>query len=102
MPGTLPITVSGVEATTGFQPNLLERPERKLWRYVYVEGEWEDGAREEFGSNGDYHQLEKKDVLDNSSYTYVYSLKLEFDSVQNCEQFAFAQIAPTDTNPPCN
>lgn len=94
MPGTLPITISGVEATTGFRTDLLDRPDRKLWRYVA-------GAWKEFGSNGDY-QLEK-DVIDNS-YTYVYSLRMEFedDPVQNCEQFAFAEIAPTDVNPPCN
>jgi len=62
MPGTLPITVSGVEATTGFRPNLLDRPDRKLWRYV-------GGAWEEFGSNGDY-QLEK-DVLTTVTRTYI-------------------------------
>lgn len=91
MPGILPITISGVEATKSFSSILLERPSGKLWRFV---GSWE-----EFGEGGDY-QLEK-DVLDNS-YTFVYSLRLEFDVVGDCEQFAFQPEAPFIENGNCD
>lgn len=93
-PGTLPITIAGVQSTASFSTNPVEGPSGKLWRYV--SGNWK-----EFGSGGNY-QLER-DVLDNS-YTFVYSLRLEFESdpVQACEQFAFAAVKPATTNPPCN
>jgi len=82
-----------VGAFKSFSTNLLGRPDEKLWRFVG--GDWK-----EFADGGDY-QLEK-DVLDNS-YTFVYSLRLEFegDPVGNCEQFAFGATAPSDTNPSC-
>ena len=90
MPGILPITIAGVGAFKSFPTTLLGRPNEKLWRYV-------NGVWKEFGVGGDY-QLEK-DVLDNS-YTFVYSLQLEFESdpVGNREQFAFGATAPFDTN----
>lgn len=94
MPGILPITIAGVGASKEFSTDLLERSStEKLWRYV-------NGAWKEFGTGGDY-QLEK-DVLTNS-YTFVYSLRLEFetDHVQGCEQFAFSTTAPNDSNPNC-
>eukprot|EP00536_Pseudo-nitzschia_multiseries_P005882 jgi/Psemu1/13907/gm1.13907_g len=93
MPGILPITIAGVEKAVPFRTNLLQRPNEKLWRYV-------GGAWTEFGENGNY-QLEK-DVFDNS-YTYVYSLRLEFETnaVVPCESFAFGAAKPTDANPSC-
>jgi len=93
MPGILPITISGVGASKSFPTSLLGRPDEKLWRYV--SDNWK-----EVGVGGSY-QLEK-DVLDNS-YTFVYSLSLEFESdpVGNCEQFAFGATAPSEPNPSC-
>ena len=93
MPGILPITISGVGASKSFPTSLLGRPDEKLWRYVG--DNWK-----EVGVGGSY-QLEK-DVLDNS-YTFVYSLSLEFESdpVGNCEQFAFGATAPSEPNPSC-
>jgi len=93
MPGILPITIAGVESSKTFSTSLLARPNNRLWRYV---GDtWKD-----FGENGNY-QLEK-DILDNS-YTFVFSLQLEFESdpVSSCEHFVFAVTAPSDTNPSC-
>lgn len=94
MPGILPITVAGVKTKPQFPTNPVKIPEEKLWRYLGRQ--WE-----EFGVGGDY-QLEK-DVLDNS-YTFVFSLRLEFEPnpVQNCEQFAFGVTAPSDTNTSCD
>lgn len=93
IPGILPITIAGVSASKTFSENLLDRPSGKLWRYV-------GSSWKEMGTNGNY-QLEK-DVADNS-YTYVYSLRLEFepDPVGNCEQFAFGASPPLVANPPC-
>jgi len=93
MPGILPITITGVEAGKRFSESLLAKPLGKLWRYV-------SDSWVEFALDGNY-QLDK-DVLTNS-YTYVYSLQLEFASpaVGSCEQFAFGETAPLDTNPTC-
>ena len=94
MPGILPITIAGVGSSDSFPTSLLGRPEGKMWRYV-------SGSWKEFGVGGNY-QLEK-DVVDNS-YTFVYSLSLEFESdpVGDCEQFYFGVTAPSDSNPSCD
>mmetsp|Transcript_7429 Transcript_7429/g.14559 ORF Transcript_7429/g.14559 Transcript_7429/m.14559 type:complete len:1176 (+) Transcript_7429:1746-5273(+) len=96
VPGILPITIAGVSAFDSFSENLLDRPAGKLWRYIESSASWKP-----VGTNGSY-QLEK-DVLDNS-YTYVYSLRLEFETnpVGNCEQFAFGVNPPIVANPPCD
>jgi len=96
MPGILPITIAGVGSSPDdpFPTSLLERSDRKLWRYV-------NESWKEYGSGGNY-QLEK-DVVDNS-FTFVYSLSLEFESdpVGDCEQFYFGLDAPSDLNPSCD
>lgn len=98
MPGILPITIAGVTTTSIAGPMDGTTLEPYLWRYV-------NGSWQKFADGGSY-QLEK-DVIDNS-YTFVYSLVLEFQNnssgppvTNSCEQFAFAAVAPTDTNPNC-
>lgn len=95
LPGILPITIAGVNSGQAFSENLLDRPSRTLWRYIDSTESWEA-----MGTNGSY-QLEK-DVRD-GSYTYVYSLQLEFETnpVGKCERFSFSGEPPTVANPPC-
>jgi len=95
MLGILPITIAGVDATEAFSENLLKKPDRKLWRYIESTETWMA-----MGEGGSY-QLEK-DVVDNS-YTYVYSLQLEFESqpVGTCEKFSFSAEPPIVSNIPC-
>lgn len=96
LPGILPITVAGVAGPTA---GPLDAPvDLRLWR-------WVDGSWTTFATGGAY-QLEK-DVLD-GTYTYVYSLSLEFENQSNsgppaeaCERFYFGAGPPDDENPPC-
>lgn len=81
VPGVLPITVSGVGETDNLVGN---PPPQRLWRRS------SDGSWLEFGRGGDFQLNRDED----GTYTYVYSLRLEFDNVGLHEQFYFGEKAP--------
>ena len=110
MPGILPITIAGVggmsDANSSMSSSPLDKPSQQLWRYDSTSQSWKQFA------TGAAYQLEK-DVLDNS-YTFVYSLVMEFQNESSgppvigipnapnaCEQFFFGVEPPSDTNPSC-
>ena len=94
-PGVLPVSISGVflsDATFNTESDLGHR----LWR-------WVSDAWVEVAPDGKY-QVDR-DIAD-GSYTFTYSLKLEFETptLQGCEQFYFgtaATLLATENSPIC-
>ncbi len=97
-PGVLPISIAGVQQNTFALGGKAVATTYRLYRWSNIASAWQVFGVGVDGSSD--FQLDRE--ISDGTFTFTYSLRLEFDAVQSCEHFVFGSILPDSSNSSCS